>query len=124
MLKRKFEVLDSSGIIEVESIETIGKKKIPSFGTICKVVIKEVSPKVSKTYLKGNLLHGLIVLDTKKHKDKDGSSFWYDKRGIIIVKKNNKGNWTPIGNRILSPIGEYLEKSKNIKLILNDPELI
>lgn len=117
-LKSTLKVIDNSGVMFVECIRIVRKKKNGTLGDYSLVIVKKLTSKnllkKGKNFKKGDLVKGIIVQVKKPVKRFDGSVIKFFFNSIVLV--NNQ--FLPLGTRIsgVLPI-EILRKSDNKKLI-------
>lgn len=111
------KVADNSGAKTVKCIKVLGgfKKRYAKLGDIVVVSVQQLRNKSKKTskVSKGEVFRALVVRTKKKHRKKDGSSFFLQENAVALI--NKQGN--PIGTRILGPIPKILKKIKFMKFV-------
>ena len=84
---RVFKVLGSS------------KKRYAELGELVVLSVQKAEPR--KAIKKKDVLHAVVVRQTKPTRRKDGSYVRFDENAVVIVEKGKK---EPIGGRIFGPI--------------------
>ena len=108
-------VSDNSGAKKVKCIKSLGgfKKRVSFVGDFIVVSVVELrnkSKKLSKVK-KGEIYKALITRTKTKIKNKDGSTYSFNKNSVSLINKQGK----PLASRIIGPLPKKLKKGKYSK---------
>lgn len=107
-------VVDNSGIKTVKCIKLlgVGLRKFARVGDVVLVSIQEGRFRRFKSD-KQKVCRGVIVSVKKPVKRLGGEIIRFDKNSVVLVKGDN----SPIGTRVLSPVMNELRDKKFMKII-------
>ena len=114
-------ITDNSGakIGRVFKILGSSKKRYAEIGEIIVLSVQKAEPR--KQVKKKDVLHAVVVRQTKPFRRKDGSYVRFDENSVVIIEKTKK---EPIANRIFGPIPRELGELGFQKIISLAPEVI
>ena len=104
---RVFKVLGSS------------KKRYAEIGEKVVISIQKAEPR--KQIKKKDVVHAVVVRQTKPFRRKDGSYIRFDENSVVIIDKNKP---EPLANRIFGPIPRELGEAGYQKIVSLAPEVI
>jgi len=114
-------ITDNSGakIGRVFKILGSSKKRYAEIGEIIVLSVQKAEPR--KQVKKKDVLHAVVVRQTKPFRRKDGSYVRFDENSVVIIEKTKK---EPIANRVFGPIPRELGELGFQKIISLAPEVI
>ena len=114
-------IADNSGgkIGRVFKILGSSKKRYAEIGEIIVIPIQKAEPR--KQVKKKDVLHAVVVRQTKPFRRKDGSYVRFDENSVVIIEKVKH---EPIANRVFGPIPRELGELGFQKIISLAPEVI
>jgi len=114
-------ITDNSGakIGRIFKIPGSSKKRYAEIGEIVILSVQKAEPR--KQVKKKDVLHAVVVRQTKPFRRKDGSYIRFDENSVVIV---DKAKHEPIANRIFGPIPRELSELGFQKIISLAPEVI
>lgn len=101
----KVIITDNSGAKIGKVFKVLGssKKRYAQIGERVVISVQKAEPR--KQVKKKDVLHAVVVRQTKPFRRKDGSYIRFDQNAVVIVGKENKD---PIANRIFGPVPREL----------------
>jgi large subunit ribosomal protein L14 len=114
-------ITDNSGakIGRVFKVLGASKKRYAGIGEIVVVSVQKAEPR--KQVKKKDILHAVVVRQSKPFKRKDGSYIRFDENSVVLIDKIKH---EPIANRIFGPIPRELGELGYQKIISLAPEVI
>ena len=114
-------ITDNSGgkIGRVFKVLGASKKRYAEIGEIVVISIQKAEPR--KQVKKKDILHAVVVRQTKPFRRKDGSYVRFDENSVVIIEKVKH---EPIANRVFGPIPRELAELGFQKIISLAPEVI
>ena len=114
-------ITDNSGgkIGRVFKVLGASKKRYAEIGEIIVISIQKAEPR--KQVKKKDILHAVVVRQTKPFRRKDGSYVRFDENSVVIIEKVKH---EPIANRVFGPIPRELGELGFQKIISLAPEVI
>ncbi len=94
-------IADNSGAKIGRIFKVLGAshKRYAEIGEIVVLSVQKAEPR--KSVKKKDVLHAVVVRQTKPVRRKDGSYIRFDENAVVIIEKNKK---EPIAGRIFGPI--------------------
>lgn len=94
-------IADNSGAKIGRIFKVLGAshKRYAEIGEIVVLSVQKAEPR--KSVKKKDVLHAVVVRQTKAVRRKDGSYIRFDENAVVIIEKNKK---EPIAGRIFGPI--------------------
>ena len=114
-------ITDNSGgkIGRVFKVLGASKKRYAEIGEIIVISVQKAEPR--KQVKKKDILHAVVVRQTKPFRRKDGSYVRFDENSVVIIEKVKH---EPIANRVFGPIPRELGELGFQKIISLAPEVI
>ena len=114
-------IVDNSGgkIGRVFKVLGASKKRYAEIGEIIVISVQKAEPR--KQVKKKDILHAVVVRQTKPFRRKDGSYVRFDENSVVIIEKVKH---EPIANRVFGPIPRELGELGFQKIISLAPEVI
>lgn len=114
-------ITDNSGgkIGRVFKVLGSSKKRYAEIGEIIVISVQKAEPR--KQVKKKDILHAVVVRQTKPFRRKDGSYVRFDENSVVIIEKVKH---EPIANRVFGPIPRELGELGFQKIISLAPEVI
>ena len=114
-------ITDNSGakIGRIFKILGASKKRYAEIGEIVVLSVQKAEPR--KQVKKKDVLHAVVVRQTKPFRRKDGSYIRFDENSVVIIEKVKH---EPIANRIFGPIPRELGELGFQKIISLASEVI
>jgi large subunit ribosomal protein L14 len=94
-------IADNSGAKIGRIFKVLGasKKRYAELGEVVVLSVQKAEPR--KAVKKKDVLHAVVVRQTKASRRKDGSYIRFDENAVVIIEKDKK---EPIAGRIFGPI--------------------
>jgi large subunit ribosomal protein L14 len=94
-------IADNSGAKIGRIFKVLGssKKRYAGLGEVVVLSVQKAEPR--KTIKKKDVLHAVVVRQTKPVRRKDGSYIRFDENAVVIIEKEKK---EPVAGRIFGPI--------------------
>lgn len=102
------KVTDNSGAKIGRIFKVLGstRKRYAEVGDLVVLSVQKAEPR--KSIKKKDVLHAVVVRQTKAMRRKDGSYIRFDENAVVIVDKNKH---EPVGGRVFGPVPrEVMEK--------------
>lgn len=117
----RIKVADNTGAKELMCIRVLGgyKKRYAGLGDIITCSVKVAAPR--GMVKKGDVVHAVIVRQTKESRRKDGTYIRFDENAAVIINKDNK---EPKGTRVFGPIARELRSKGYQKILSLAPEVL
>ena len=114
-------ITDNSGgkIGRVFKVLGASKKRYAEIGEIIVISVQKAEPR--KQVKKKDILHAVVVRQTKPFRRKDGSYVRFDENSVVIIEKVKH---EPIANRVFGRIPRELGELGIQKIISLAPEVI
>ncbi|MCI5108387.1 MAG: 50S ribosomal protein L14 [Candidatus Pacebacteria bacterium] len=114
-------VTDNSGAKIARVFKVLGssKKRWAQIGELVAVSVQKAEPR--KAVKKKDVLHAVVVRQTKAFRRKDGSYVRFDDNAVVIVEKKGK---EPIAGRIFGPIPRELVDMGYQTIASRAPEIL
>jgi large subunit ribosomal protein L14 len=114
-------ITDNSGAKIGKVFKVLGssKKRYAQIGERVVIAVQKAEPR--KQVKKKDVLHAVVVRQTKPFRRKDGSYIRFDQNAVVIINKENK---EPIANRIFGPVPRELGELGYQSIISLAPEVI
>lgn len=114
-------ITDNSGAKIGRVFKVLGssKKRYAEIGEIVVISVQKAEPR--KQVKKKDVLHAVVVRQTKPFRRKDGSYVRFDENSVVIIEKVKH---EPIANRVFGPIPRELGELGFQKIISLAPEVI
>ncbi len=95
------KIADNSGAKVGRIFKVLGasKKRYAELGEVVVLSVQKAEPR--KTVKKKDVLHAVVVRQTKASRRKDGSYIRFDENAVVIIEKDKK---EPIAGRVFGPI--------------------
>jgi large subunit ribosomal protein L14 len=95
------KIADNSGgkIGRIFKVLGSSKKRYAELGEVVVLSVQKAEPR--KAVKKKDVLHAVVVRQTKATRRKDGSYIRFDENAVVIIEKDKK---EPIAGRIFGPI--------------------
>lgn len=114
-------VADNTGAKELMCIRVLGgyKKRYARVGDVITCSVKVAAPR--GMVKKGDVVHAVIVRQTKETRRKDGTYIRFDENAAVIINKDSK---EPKGTRVFGPIARELRAKGYQKILSLAPEVL
>jgi len=95
------KIADNSGAKIGRIFKVLGssKKRYAELGEIVVLSVQKAEPR--KAIKKKDVLHAVVVRQTKATRRKDGSYIRFDENAVVIIEKDKK---EPVAGRVFGPI--------------------
>lgn len=115
------KVTDNSGAKIARVFKVLGatRRRYACIGDVVVVSVQKAEPR--KTVKKKDVLHAVVVRQTRPFRRKDGSYVRFDENAIVIIEKEGK---EPIAGRIFGPIPRELSELGYQTIISRAPEVV
>jgi len=117
----KVKITDNSGAKIGNVFKILGgsKKRYARIGDLVVLSVRTAEPR--KTTKKKDVVHAVIVRQTKPFRRKDGSYIRFDENAAVIIEKGKK---EPRAGRIFGPIPREIGEMGYQKIVSLAPEVI
>lgn len=95
------------------------KKRYARIGDLVVLSVQSAEPR--KSVKKKDVLHAIVVRQTKPFRRKDGSYIRFDENAVVIVEKGKK---EPKGGRVFGPIPREISERGFQKIASLAPEVV
>jgi large subunit ribosomal protein L14 len=95
------------------------KKRYARIGDLVVLSVQSAEPR--KSVKKKDVLHAIVVRQTKPFRRKDGSYIRFDENAVVIIEKGKK---EPKGGRIFGPIPREISEKGFQKIASLAPEVV
>lgn len=95
------------------------KKRYARIGDLVVLSVQSAEPR--KSVKKKDVLHAIVVRQTKPFRRKDGSYIRFDENAVVIVEKGKK---EPKGGRVFGPIPREISEVGFQKIASLAPEVV
>ena len=95
------------------------KKRYAELGEVVVLSVQKAEPR--KTIKKKDVLHAVVVRQTKASRRKDGSYIRFDENAVVIIEKDKK---EPIAGRIFGPIPREVGEAGFKTIASRAPEIV
>jgi large subunit ribosomal protein L14 len=114
-------VADNSGAKIGRIFKVLGssKKRYAELGEIVVLSVQKAEPR--KAIKKKDVLHAVVVRQTKATRRKDGSYIRFDENAVVIIEKNKK---EPVAGRIFGPIPREIGEAGFKTIASKAPEIV
>jgi large subunit ribosomal protein L14 len=115
------KVVDNSGAKLGRVFKVLGgtRRKYARIGDLVVFSVQTAEPR--KLVKKKDVLHGVVVRQTKAFRRKDGSYIKFDDNAVVVVEK---GKLEPRANRVFGPVPKELGERGYQKIISLAPEVV
>ena len=117
----KVRIADNTGAKEGQVFKVLGgsKRRYARIGDRVVFSVKTAEPR--KQVKKKDVLHGVVVRQSKPYRRKDGSYISFDDNAVVVVEK---GGNQPKGGRIFGPIPRELAEKGYQKIVSTAQEVV
>ena len=117
----KVRVTDNSGAKIAQVFKILGgtRRRYAEIGDVVVIAVKVAEPR--KMAKKKDVLHAVVVRQTKPYRRKDGSYIRLDENAVVIIEKEKR---EPVAGRIFGPIPRELAERGYQKIISLAPEVV
>ena len=117
----KVRVTDNSGAKIAQVFKILGgtRRRYAEIGDVVVIAVKVAEPR--KMAKKKDVLHAVVVRQTKPYRGKDGSYIRFDENAVVIIEKEKR---EPVAGRIFGPIPRELAERGYQKIISLAPEVV
>lgn len=117
----KVKVTDNSGAKIAQVFKILGgtRRRYAEIGDVVVIAVKVAEPR--KMVKKKDVLHAVVVRQTKPYRRKDGSYIRFDENAVVIIEKDKL---EPKAGRIFGPIPRELGERGYQKIISLAPEVV
>ena len=114
-------IADNSGAKIGRIFKVLGasKKRYAELGEVVVLSVQKAEPR--KAIKKKDVLHAVVVRQTKPTRRKDGSYVRFDENAVVIIEKGKK---EPIAGRIFGPIPREVGEAGFKKIVSKAPEIV
>lgn len=115
------KIADNSGAKIGRIFKVLGasKKRYAELGEVVVLSVQKAEPR--KTVKKKDVLHAVVVRQTKASRRKDGSYIRFDENAVVIIEKDKK---EPIAGRIFGPIPREVAEAGFKTIASRAPEIV
>lgn len=120
-VQSRLKVADNTGAKELMCIKVLGgfKRRYARVGDVITCSVKVAAPR--GMVKKGDVVHAVIVRQTKESRRKDGTYVRFDENAAVII---NKDSLEPKGTRVFGPIARELRAKGFQKILSLAPEVL
>ena len=113
-VQTKVRVADNTGAKEGQVFKVLGgsRRRYARIGDRVVFSVKTAEPR--KQVKKKDVLHGVVVRQSKPYRRKDGSYIGFDDNAVVVIEKDGK---QPRGGRIFGPIPRELSEKGYQKIV-------
>ncbi|MEK7134310.1 MAG: 50S ribosomal protein L14 [Patescibacteria group bacterium] len=117
----KVRVTDNSGAKIAQVFKILGgtRRRYAEIGDVVVIAVKVAEPR--KMVKKKDVLHAVVVRQTKPYRRKDGSYIRFDENAVVIIEKDKL---EPKAGRIFGPIPRELALRGYQKIVSLAPEVV
>ncbi len=117
----KVRVTDNSGAKMAQVFKILGgtRRRYAEIGDVVVIAVKVAEPR--KMVKKKDVLHAVVVRQTKPYRRKDGSYIRFDENAVVIIEKDKL---EPKAGRIFGPIPRELAERGYQKIVSLAPEVV
>jgi len=115
------KIADNSGAKIGRVFKILGGSKRRYAGIGDRLVLSVQTAEPRKTVKKKEILHAVVVRQTKPFRRSDGSYISFDENAVVVLEKSKK---EPKANRIFGPIPRELAGRGYQKIISLAPEVV
>jgi len=117
----KIKVTDNSGAKIAQVFKVLGgtRRRYAQIGDVVVIAVKVAEPR--KMVKKKDVLHAVVVRQTKPYRRKDGSYIRFDENAVVIIEKDKL---EPKAGRIFGPIPRELAERGYQKIVSLAPEVV
>ena len=117
----KVKVTDNSGAKIAQVFKILGgtRRRYAEIGDVVVIAVKVAEPR--KMAKKKDVLHAVVVRQTKPYRRKDGSYIRFDENALVIIEKDKL---EPKAGRIFGPIPRELAERGYQKIVSLAPEVV
>src|SRR5574343_1121365 len=114
-------IADNSGAKIGRIFKVLGatRKRYAELGEVVVLSVQKAEPR--KTIKKKDVLHAVVVRQTKPTRRKDGSYIRFDENAVVIIEKSKK---EPIAGRIFGPIPREVGEAGFKSIASKAPEIV
>ena len=114
-------IADNSGAKIGRIFKVLGssKKRYAELGEVVVLSVQKAEPR--KTIKKKDVLHAVVVRQTKASRRKDGSYIRFDENAVVIIEKDKK---EPVAGRIFGPIPREVGEAGFKTIASRAPEIV
>lgn len=114
-------IADNSGakIGRVFKVLGASHKRYAEIGEIVVLSVQKAEPR--KSIKKKDVLHAVVVRQTKPTRRKDGSYIRFDENAVVIVEKDKK---EPVAGRVFGPIPREVGEAGFKSIASKAPEIV
>lgn len=114
-------IADNSGAKIGRIFKVLGatRKRYAEIGEIVVLSVQKAEPR--KSIKKKDVLHAVVVRQTKPTRRKDGSYIRFDENAVVIIEKDKK---EPIAGRIFGPIPREVGEAGFKTIASRAPEIV
>lgn len=114
-------ITDNSGAKIGKVFKVLGssKKRYAQIGERVVIAVQKAEPR--KQVKRKDVLHAVVVRQTRPFRRKDGSYIRFDQNAVVIIDKDKR---EPIANRIFGPVPRELGELGYQSIISLAPEVI
>lgn len=114
-------IADNSGAKIGRIFKVLGatRKRTAEIGEVVVLSVQKAEPR--KTIKKKDVLHAVVVRQTKPLRRRDGSYIRFDENAVVIVEKGKK---EPIAGRIFGPIPREIGEAGFKTIASRAPEIV
>ncbi|OHA16743.1 MAG: 50S ribosomal protein L14 [Candidatus Taylorbacteria bacterium RIFCSPHIGHO2_02_FULL_45_28] len=114
-------IADNSGAKIGRIFKVLGAshKRYAEIGEVVVLSVQKAEPR--KTIKKKDVLHAVVVRQTKATRRKDGSYIRFDENAVVIIEKGKK---EPVAGRIFGPIPREVGEAGFKTIASKAPEIV
>lgn len=115
------KIADNSGARIGRVFKVLGgtRKRYARIGDIVVLAVQQAEPR--KSIKRKDVVHGVVVRQTKPFRRKDGSYIRFDENAVVVVEKGKK---EPIAGRVFGPIPYELSQLGYQTIVGMAPEVV
>ncbi|MFA6315186.1 MAG: 50S ribosomal protein L14 [Candidatus Paceibacterota bacterium] len=115
------KIADNSGAKIGRIFKVLGatRKRYAELGEVVVLSVQKAEPR--KAIKKKDVLHAVVVRQTKATRRKDGSYIRFDENAVVIIEKDKK---EPIAGRIFGPIPREVGEAGFKTIASRAPEIV
>jgi large subunit ribosomal protein L14 len=115
------KIADNSGAKIGRVFKVLGatRKRYAELGEVVVLSVQKAEPR--KAVKKKDILHAVVVRQTKPVRRKDGSYVRFDENAVVIIEKDKK---EPIAGRIFGPIPREVGEAGFKTIASRAPEIV
>ena len=115
------KIADNSGARIGRVFKVLGgtRKRYARLGDVVVIAVQQAEPR--KTIKKKDVVHAVVVRQSRPYRRKDGSYISFDENAVIVIEKGKK---EPVAGRIFGPIPHEIADLGYQTIVSMAPEVV